>query len=59
MDTLLPGWADKASYLLDAMLGDCTITVSHARGNDRGAPYEKEPKTSSLARTIPFAAHIV
>ena len=59
VDTLLPGWADKASYLLDAMLGDCTITVSHARGNDRGAPYEKEPKTSSLARTIPFAAHIV
>ena len=38
------------------MLGDCTITVSHARGNDRGALYEKEPKTSSPARTIPLVA---
>ena len=41
------------------MLGDCTITVSHARGNDRGALYEKGPKTSSPARTIPFAARIL
>lgn len=41
------------------MLGDCTITVSHTRGNNRGALYEKEPKTSSPARTIPFAARIV
>ena len=41
------------------MLGDCTITVSHARGNDRGALYEKEPKTSSPARTIPLVARIL
>lgn len=41
------------------MLGDCTIAISHALGNDRDAPYEKEPKTSSLTRTIPFAVHIV
>ena len=45
--------------MLDAMLGDCTIAVSHARGNDRDALYEKEPKTSSPARTIPFAARIL
>ena len=41
------------------MLGDCTIAISHALGNDRDAPSEKEPTTSSLARTIPFAAHIL
>ena len=59
MDTLLPDGADKTSYLLDAMLGDCTIAISHARGNDRGALYEKEPKTSSPARTIPLVARMV
>ena len=59
VDTLLPDGADKTSYLLDAMLGDCTIAISHARGNDRGALYEKEPKTSSPARTIPLVARIL
>ena len=59
VDTLLPDGADKTSYLLDAMLDGCTIAVSHARGNDRDALYEKEPKTSSPARTIPLVARIL
>ena len=36
---------------------DGTVTVSHALGNGRGGFYEKEPKMSSSARTIPLTAH--
>lgn len=36
---------------------DGTITVSHALGNAEGGFYEKEPKTSGSARTIPLTAH--
>lgn len=36
---------------------DGTITVTHALGNGAGGFYEKEPKTSGSARTIPLTRH--
>ena len=42
-------WSDHSN--------DGTIIVSHALGNGDGGFYVKEPKTSSLLRTIPLPWH--